>query len=109
VPTWSSSRCSRLSYRLCYHAGVAQRDKRSISLPPELAAAIDAAAEADGTTVSAWLAETARRRLRLEAGRLGIAEWERENGPLTAEELAAGLAAARASLQPPAAARRRSA
>jgi hypothetical protein len=77
---------------------VARREKRSISLPPDLAAAIDDAAAAGGTSVSAWLAETAARRLQLEAGRRGLAAWEAENGALTDEELAAGLARARAIL-----------
>jgi hypothetical protein len=77
---------------------MAVRQKRSISLPPDLAEAIDAAATAEGTTVSAWLAATAAHRLRLDAGRRGIAEWERDNGPLTATELADGLARARAIL-----------
>lgn len=74
---------------------MARREKRSISLPSDLAKAIDQAAVADGTNFSAWLADTAAHRLRLEAGRRGIAEWEHEHGPLTAEELAEGLALAR--------------
>jgi len=77
---------------------MAQREKRSISLPAELAEAIEHAASSAGTTVSGWLAETAAHRLRLEAGRRGIAEWEADNGPLTADELADGLARARALL-----------
>lgn len=89
-----------LSYRLCYLCGMAQREKRSISLPPDLAADIEAAAAAESTTVSAWIAATARRRLRLEAGRQGIAAWEHEHGTLTPEELAQGLARARALLAP---------
>lgn len=89
---------------------VAGRDKRSVSLPADLAAAIDQAAADEGTTFSAWLAETAAHRLRLEAGRRGLAAWEKEHGPLTAEELAAGLARARAALgRRPGRARRRSA
>lgn len=79
---------------------MARREKRSVSLPPQLAEAIDAAAAADGTTFSAWLADTASHRLRLEAGRRGIAEWERDHGALSAEELADGLARARALLGP---------
>jgi predicted transcriptional regulator len=86
---------------------MAQRDKRSISLPPELAAAIDRAAAAEGTSVSAWIAETAARRLRLDAGRAGIAEWEQEHGALTPEELSEGLARARAILGRSRAPRRR--
>jgi hypothetical protein len=78
---------------------MAQREKRSVSLPPELAQAIDQAAADDDTTFSAWLADTAAHRLRLEAGRRAIAEWERDHGPLTPDELADGLARARALLR----------
>ena len=77
---------------------MAPRQKRSISLPPELATAIDTAATAEDTTFSAWLADTAAHRLRVDAGRRAIAEWEREQGPLTSDELADGLARARALL-----------
>lgn len=87
-----------LSHHLCYPRLMAQREKRSISLPPELARAVEDAARAEGTTFSAWLARTAAHRLKLEAGRQAIAEWERENGALTAAELAEGRARARASL-----------
>ena len=88
-----------MSYHLYYHGLMAVRQKRSISLPPDLAEAIDHAAAQEGTTVSAWLADTAAHRLRLDAGRRGIAEWERKNGMLTAAELADGLARARAVLR----------
>lgn len=74
------------------------REKRSVSLPAELAEAIDKAAADDSTTFSAWLAETASHRLRLEAGRKGLAAWEKGHGPLTTEEFADGLARARAAL-----------
>ncbi len=88
-----------MSYCLSYHRVMAQRQKRSISLPSDLADAIDVAATAEGTTVSAWIAETAAHRLRLDAGRQGVAEWERQHGTLTAEEVADGLARARAMLR----------
>jgi hypothetical protein len=74
---------------------MAQRDKRSVSLPPDLAKAIDEAAAASGTSFSAWIAQTASRRLRLEAGRRGVAEWEAEHGLLSEREIAEGLARAR--------------
>lgn len=77
---------------------MAQREKRSVSLPPHLAQAIDQAAAENGTTFSGWLAETAAHRLRLDTGRRAIAEWEQEHGPLTPGELADGLARARALL-----------
>lgn len=87
---------------------MAQRVKRSISLPPDLAAEIDHAAAAEGTTVSAWIAATAAHRLRLDAGQRGIAEWELQQGALTADELADGIARARAILGRPATKRRAS-
>jgi len=84
-----------LPYHLCYPVEMAQRDKRSVSFPPDLAKAIDEAATEAGTSFSAWISETASHRLRLEAGRRGVAAWEREHGPLTEQELAEGLALAR--------------
>jgi hypothetical protein len=80
-------------------SSMAIRQKRSISLPPDLADAIEHAAAQEGTTVSAWLADTAAHRLRLDAGRRGITEWERKHGTLTADELADGLARARVILR----------
>jgi hypothetical protein len=77
---------------------MAQRARRSLALPPELARAVDDAARAEGITVSAWLPQTAAHRLRPEAGRQAIAEWELENGRLTPKELASGRARARALL-----------
>lgn len=88
----------KLSYQLCYREFMAQREKRSISLPPELARAVEEAARAEGLTFSAWLARTAAHRLKLDAGRQALAEWEAENGPLTPEERAEGWARARRSL-----------
>jgi hypothetical protein len=81
---------------------MAGRQKRSISLPHDLADAIEQAAVSEGTSVSAWIADTAAHRLRLEAGRRGIAERERQHGPLTPDELAQGLTRARALLRRPA-------
>lgn len=69
---------------------MATRDKRSISLPAELAAGVDRAAAAAGLTVSAWLAQTAAHRLKVEAGLAGVAGWEAEVGALSPEERADG-------------------
>ncbi|MGE3620699.1 MAG: hypothetical protein AB7L84_09570 [Acidimicrobiia bacterium] len=77
---------------------MAIREKRSISLPPELAQRIERAADAAGLSVSAWLAATAAHRLRIEEGLAGVAAWEREHGALTDAEIAEGLARARTSL-----------
>lgn len=77
---------------------MAQRDKRSVSFPPDLSHRIQEEAAREGTTFSGWLADTAARRLKLEAGRRAIAEWEREHGPLTAAELAEARTRVRAAL-----------
>jgi hypothetical protein len=77
---------------------MAQREKRSISLPRDLAAAIDRAAASEGTSVSAWIASTAEHRLRLDAGRAGIEAWEEEFGELSEAELDDGHRRARAAL-----------
>ncbi|MGH9073027.1 MAG: hypothetical protein ACRDZQ_02750 [Acidimicrobiales bacterium] len=74
------------------------REKRSVSLDPDLAAGIEKAAAETGTTFSGWLAKAAAQRLHLEEGRKGILAWEAENGPLTEEERAEGRARARRSL-----------
>ena len=72
-----------------------RRAKRSISLPPELAAQVERAAAEMGTSVSSWLAETAAHRLKIEAGLAGVAAWEAEAGALTDDERAEGEAWAR--------------
>src|SRR5579875_1684642 len=82
----------------CATVAIVARVKRSVSLPGDLAEAIEAAARAQGTTVSAWLTESAAHRLRIEAGRAAIAEWEAEHGPLSDEERAEGRARAKALL-----------
>lgn len=70
-------------------------DKLSVSFEPELGEAIRAAAEAEDATVSAWLAEAARDRLRNLALGVALDELIAESG-LTEEELAEAGAAARA-------------
>ncbi len=62
--------------------------KRSISLPTELFEALGAEAAQDGRTVSATLAEAADLWLSTRRGLRSVRAWERENGPLTTEELA---------------------
>ena len=56
--------------------------KQNISLPADIADAIDRRAAVAGVTFSAWLADAARRQLRREAGLAGVAEWEAEHGLL---------------------------
>lgn len=74
------------------------RVKRSISLPASIDEAVEAAATLEGTSVSSWIAAAVAARLGIEAGWLGIEEWEADNGRLTAEERADGRRRAEASL-----------
>lgn len=66
--------------------------KRSVSLSDDVAKAVEAAAKEDGVSFSAWLSGAAERQLRVRQGLRGVAAWESDSGPLSAEELAAGEA-----------------
>jgi Arc/MetJ-type ribon-helix-helix transcriptional regulator len=67
---------------------VAVRKKRSVSIPPDLDAQIEAAANDAGMTYSAWLAATARKEFAIRAGLEAVAEFERDHGAFTPEEIA---------------------
>jgi len=62
-------------------------EKMSVSFDLTLGAAIREAAERGDSSVSAWLAEAARDRLRNEALAVALRSWEAEFGSLTDEEL----------------------
>lgn len=66
---------------------MAQVDRLSVTMPPEIGASVRRSASERGISVSAWLSEAAADRVRNE--RLGAAldQWETEVGPLTEEEL----------------------
>lgn len=78
-----------------------------VSFTPELAAQVQAAAEAAGEPVSTWLAEAARRRFNQDGLLAVVADWEAEHGAFTEEELAESRR--RLGLKKPASRRRRSA
>jgi hypothetical protein len=80
-------------------------EKMSVSFDLDLGKGIRTAAAAADQSVSAWLAEAARDRLRLEALGQAVASWEDKFGPLTDAE----LEAADQLLQNPAKGRRRGA
>jgi hypothetical protein len=67
--------------------------KLSVALDESVARAAPPAAERRGISLSAWLTEASRSALAIEDGLVGVAEWEAECGPLSAEELAAADAA----------------
>ena len=79
---------SHLSYRCTTLPWMAVRKKRSISVPPDLDARIEAAASKAGTTYSGWLVAAASKELIIRAGLNAVAEFEREQGSFTPEELA---------------------
>ncbi len=60
--------------------------RMSISLPPETAETVKAAADREGVTVSEWMAaaveEHAERKRILAEGREAVAEFEAEFGPI---------------------------
>jgi hypothetical protein len=63
-------------------------EKMSVSFDLELGEAIRSSAAGEGRSVSAWLAEAARDRLRLEALGDALAAWEEQFGLLTEDEVA---------------------
>ena len=62
-------------------------ERLSISVPDELASSIRAAANDEGSTLSAWIAHAAETQLKLAGARRLIAEWETEHGVITPEEV----------------------
>jgi hypothetical protein len=66
--------------------------KRSVSREQSVADGVEEAAAADGVSFSAWLSAAAEQRLLVHRGLRGVAEWEADAGPLSAEERAAGEA-----------------
>lgn len=73
---------------LYYHLVMVSRKKRSISMPPELDSSIEAAAAAEGTSYSGWLAGVARKEFTVRAGLDAVAGFERAHGRFTPEEVA---------------------
>jgi hypothetical protein len=61
--------------------------KLAITVDPDVAEQVVAAAAQDGMSVSAWMTAAARRALLVRDGLLAVAEWEQEHGSLTEAEL----------------------
>jgi len=62
-------------------------EKMSVSFDLELGDAIRTSATTANQSVSAWLAEAARDRLRLEALEEAVTAWEEQHGALTEAEI----------------------
>ena len=63
--------------------------KLAVTVDADVHAQVVDAAEAEGTSVSAWMTAAARRALLVRDGLTAVAEWEAEHGALTLAELAA--------------------
>jgi hypothetical protein len=63
-------------------------EKLSLSFEPGLAQRTREAAEATGGSLSAFVAEAVEQRLKLEAGRRLLEEWEHEHGPISERDRA---------------------
>ena len=72
---------------------IAQVDRLSVTMPPEVGAAVRDAAAREGTSVSNWLAAAAAQRLRNELLGAALDHWEAEQGPFSDDELNAAAAA----------------
>jgi hypothetical protein len=61
--------------------------KLAITIDPKVHEKILAAAAREGVSVSAWMTSAAREALRRRAGLAAVAEWEKQHGLLSAEEM----------------------
>jgi hypothetical protein len=77
---------------------MAQVDRFSVTMPPELGEGVRQAAARQGTSVSTWLTEAAADKLRNEILGVALDQWEAEDGSFTQDEL--DEAAARLGLAP---------
>jgi hypothetical protein len=61
--------------------------KLAITVDPDIHENILAAAAREGLSVSAWMTAAAREALRRRAGLAAVAQWEKQHGRLTTEEM----------------------
>lgn len=73
-----------------------QVDRLSVTMPPELGAAVRDAAARSGTSVSGRIGAAATDRLRIELLGAALDVWEAESGPFSDDELDAAARALRA-------------
>jgi hypothetical protein len=73
--------------------------KLAITIDPEVHGNILAAAARDGVSVSAWMTSAAREALQRRAGLAAVAEWEKQHGPFSAEEMDQARRSVRAQLR----------
>lgn len=72
-----------------------QVDRFSVTMAPEIGAAVRDAAARRGASVSSWLTDAATQRLRNELLGEALDRWEKEDGAFSDEELNKAAAALR--------------
>jgi hypothetical protein len=80
--------------------------KLAITIDPTVHEKVLAAAAREGVSVSAWMTGAAREVLQRRAGLAAIAEWEKQHGRFTAEEMDRARRSVGAQLKTPRAVRR---
>ena len=75
--------------------------KLAITVDPDIHQDILAAAARDRVSVSAWMTAAARQALRRRAGLAAIAQWEKQHGSFTAQEMEEARRSVRAQLRTP--------
>ena len=73
--------------------------KLAITVDPIVHEKILAAASDEGVSVSAWITDAAREALRRRAGLDAIAEWEKQHGAFSAEEMDRARRSVRAEIR----------
>jgi hypothetical protein len=76
---------------------VAQVDRLSVTMAPQIGTAVREAAAREGISVSTWLTEAAAQRLRNDLLGVALDQWEAEDGPFSDDELNAAAEALRGS------------
>ena len=61
--------------------------KLAITIDPDIHQNVLAAAARDGVSVSAWMTTAAREALRRRAGLAAVAQWEKQHGRFTPDEM----------------------
>lgn len=61
--------------------------KLAMTIDPDVHKDVLAAAARDGVSVSAWMTAAAREALQRQAGLAAVAQWEKEHGRFTREEM----------------------
>jgi hypothetical protein len=75
--------------------------KLAITVDPDIHKSILAAAARAGVSVSAWMTNAAREALQRRTGLAAVAQWEREHGRFTTEEMDEAHRNVRAQLRTP--------